>query len=540
MKKTLIALILISTFLATTPLVHAEEEPMSIDLMAGQNIDAGDVQVWNDSDNLYVKYTTENGWCLSETHLHVAGTLGEIPQTKKGNPIPGQFDYKDEVDCETEWLYTIPLPEDSCGDELVIAAHAVVIQKDRACMNVVSDADVMWSADASTWQNATACWVHPNWNDVAGATWIWRTEYTDPLWEYNNVPEGGWHFKKEFTVPGTPTSGEISINADNSYSLALNGVPVGSEGSMDKDGPDNHEWATIDNFGLGNLVSGLNSLEIRALNFFNSGTQTSNPAGLAFNAEVCYEEITERETAWGEGTDFPGNNWAMYFPYQVECTITFPDQGTAYIGYEDRTGGDFDYNDFGMNMAVQETYVNNCLKTIDLEFTSLVKKAGDVHDIHILRTLNPDVEYSYDITRSSSAQGTETPAGTGILGSGDLDITLFDSIYFTPGDTVSVQLEVSDGCQEYAVPTPPRFDLDPVFGYYDPWMKDKSYGPNNWHIADTQPTTKFGTPSINVPYILVVPYTDWPAPGEGVTITGPYPDFDDYYRNGSPEDWYLP
>jgi hypothetical protein len=24
------------------------------------------------------------------------------------------------------------------------------------------------------------------------------------------------------------------------------------------------------------------------------------------------------ETAWGEGMDFPGNNWAMYFPYQVQ------------------------------------------------------------------------------------------------------------------------------------------------------------------------------------------------------------------------------
>ena len=99
-------------------------------LYAGQNIEVGVVKVWNDIEKLYVRYViTAPDWCLTETHLHVATELAGIPQTKKGNPIPGQFDYKDEYDCVTESdLYTIPLDGEwlPCETELYIAAHAVV------------------------------------------------------------------------------------------------------------------------------------------------------------------------------------------------------------------------------------------------------------------------------------------------------------------------------------------------------------------------------------------------------------------------------
>jgi hypothetical protein len=62
-------------------------------LYAGQDIDVGEIQVWNDDQNLYVKYVVDaTDWCLTETHLAVAYSLDDIPQ-KNGNPIPGQFPY---------------------------------------------------------------------------------------------------------------------------------------------------------------------------------------------------------------------------------------------------------------------------------------------------------------------------------------------------------------------------------------------------------------------------------------------------------------
>lgn len=100
---------------------------VSFQLYAGQNIDLGEMRVWNEGETLYVKYLTD-GWCITETHLHLATSLEGIPQTKKGNPIPGKFEYKGNHECETEVTYTIDLKEMEwkCDQKLYIAAHAVV------------------------------------------------------------------------------------------------------------------------------------------------------------------------------------------------------------------------------------------------------------------------------------------------------------------------------------------------------------------------------------------------------------------------------
>ena len=105
--------------------------PYITDLIAGggnpkSTIDVGDIIAWNDGDWLYVKYVTTNGWYMSETHLHVATSVDKIPQTKKNNPIPGQFT-NSTVHSPTvqEFEYKIPWTYDP-GTTLYIAAHAVV------------------------------------------------------------------------------------------------------------------------------------------------------------------------------------------------------------------------------------------------------------------------------------------------------------------------------------------------------------------------------------------------------------------------------
>jgi hypothetical protein len=111
---------------------HTADEPFVTDLIAGGGnkksaMDAGNVLVWNDGDYLYVKFTTEGDWTIVETHVHVALTLGGIPQTKNNNPIPGLFEYS-----STEVLYVILMPDDWKFDiELYIAAHAVVVCGDQ-------------------------------------------------------------------------------------------------------------------------------------------------------------------------------------------------------------------------------------------------------------------------------------------------------------------------------------------------------------------------------------------------------------------------
>jgi hypothetical protein len=96
------------------------------DLLAGQFTDVGDVHVTHTDEILYITYyVNEPGWCLMETHLHVAGNASLIPQTKRGNPKVGRFDYQGQHDCITEYTYEVPI-QWPANVSVTIAAHAVV------------------------------------------------------------------------------------------------------------------------------------------------------------------------------------------------------------------------------------------------------------------------------------------------------------------------------------------------------------------------------------------------------------------------------
>jgi hypothetical protein len=241
--------------------------------------------------------------------------------------------------------------------------------------------------------------------------------------------------------------------------------------------------------------------------------------------------------ATASGTD------ALSLPVESEDSasveILQPGMVTAYIGYEDQEGGDFDYNDFGMNMFIEEVYVNGCLTKINMEFESVVNIVGGSQEIHIRRQLSGSTSYNYIITRSTPGPWPVTPV-VPPLGWGSFDIILFDTSYVWSGAKVTIQIEITGGCELYdPAPEPPRDDLAPIWAYYDPYMNDRTTATKR-HIEDWQPAVE-PLPieeEYNVPYILVVPVTDWEAPAEGQCITDLYPYFDNYYATGSPDDWY--
>lgn len=101
----------------------------SVPLLAGQNIEAGEITVRNNGTELMVTYRTNSDWALTETHLAVGTEMSQIPRTKKGSPKVGKFNYKSIHDpAVIFYSYTIPLSEFdvSSGEDLIIAAHAVV------------------------------------------------------------------------------------------------------------------------------------------------------------------------------------------------------------------------------------------------------------------------------------------------------------------------------------------------------------------------------------------------------------------------------
>jgi len=100
----------------------------NVTLFAGQTINAGSVTVSNDANFIYVEYATTAPWQLIEAHLAIASTLDGIPQTHKGNPIPGRFPYTASFNPEvSDYVFAIPLGTFNPGQSLFIAAHAVVV-----------------------------------------------------------------------------------------------------------------------------------------------------------------------------------------------------------------------------------------------------------------------------------------------------------------------------------------------------------------------------------------------------------------------------
>jgi predicted ribosomally synthesized peptide with SipW-like signal peptide len=219
-----------------------------------------------------------------------------------------------------------------------------------------------------------------------------------------------------------------------------------------------------------------------------------------------------------------------------------------YIGYEDRPeSGDFDYNDFGMDGDIRESYADGDLESAEMEFTSRIYQAGDDHQIHIQRTFDSSVEYDYTLSRDHTATGSETPAGNG-SGSGDFDVTLFDTGEL-PGktssldDRVEIDLTVTSG--SVSPPTSaPRPDVaahNPLFAVYDPYLQNTSTGTriDLSTVQDNVDKVEQDWEAVaDVPNIIVVPRTGFVPPGENETITADYPTFDDYYadENADPGD----
>jgi hypothetical protein len=371
---------LVAAVVAASSSTAAPAGAFAAELYAGQSTDVGDVYVWNDVTNLYVEIDLEGGWCMTESHVAAASTLTGIPQTSKGNPIPGQFAEGDTYSpCEAVGD-TFVFPLAGLDADPVIAVHAKVWDPaSETTLELVSDASTTVTSFNGTAQAPAAAVAafepvgYPNcgtylqsptpgsvWdtqnggsasNDLggpfAGATWIWPT--ANPM--YPNAGEYAT-FERAFGLPGPPTGGSILITADNGYQVSLNGTFLGAAqifaafpGSLLEDGVKTTDWQSPESWVLP-LQSGTNSLSIVAANEFAypgdvpnqqttgvggvAGGVCPNPGGLVFKGHASY--LADSESAWagiavGE-TDFPGSNWATYSTYDLQDvlleTVTVP------------------------------------------------------------------------------------------------------------------------------------------------------------------------------------------------------------------------
>ena len=193
-------------------------DPTTVTLWAGQNIDIGTVELSNDETTLFVTYTLTGGWEMTESHVHAAKTLEDIPQTKSGNPKVGNFDYKREYDPPVVTdTYEIALDSidgyGECGESIVVAAHAAV--------QLVENGEVV--------QGETAWGEGPG---FPGKSWAMYMEYTvqccvepPPCNEQARTQtQGGWGTECHGNNPGCYRD----ANFDNCFPYGLT-IGVGGE-----------------------------------------------------------------------------------------------------------------------------------------------------------------------------------------------------------------------------------------------------------------------------------------------------------------------
>jgi hypothetical protein len=362
MKRTslLLAIVLVGGVLAAaSPAVAVG--PFMTDLVAdgggGGGVVVGHVAVSNDTDNLYVTYEiTDSDWCLTATHLAVATSLDGIPQSKKGNPIPGQFEYSMVHDCIDSYTYTVPLPG-GADDAVVIAAHAKVMSALDGCTETVwqiGDVESLADypdgsgnfltnyADEFNWAGATPYAMGPSLAVIEPA-------YDDPFvvgvsptsaFPYNSNATRGYADDFDVQWDGAlPFGGELIVSWSPGQSAAETKVVAGDASAVF-----NRTGAAVS--GQGYFLDTYPVYEENpvALGPLANGTHTINfqqtkGDGTFWDWVRLVKPCERDETAWGDGSDFSGNTWATYFTYTIQAVLleTIQVPGTNATGVTSAT-----------------------------------------------------------------------------------------------------------------------------------------------------------------------------------------------------------
>ncbi len=197
----------------------------SFDLLAGQTWDIGDVLVKTSADGICVKFVLTDadaiaeGWLITEAHVAVGDEEADIPQTKKGNPIPGKFPVNVSIDpgvTETDWFCLDYGWEE--GEPLIIAAHAAIElpelghwEGDLWVVDRPYDEETGWGEGPGFIGKNWATYI--NYEPV-----VCSTEYLLEFWAGNSYPGSeAW--------PAQPAILEVQINGTLVGTLALDYNP---------------------------------------------------------------------------------------------------------------------------------------------------------------------------------------------------------------------------------------------------------------------------------------------------------------------------
>lgn len=351
-RKLALLLVVLMVFMMTGITSFADEHVDEFTLLAGQDEEIGTVKVFNDGDYIYVNYilnqgALDEGWLIYETHVHVGVDLSDFPLNKKDNPQVGLFEFGKEHDGVPDYEEVIPIGDFVPGDNLMIAAHAVV-EKEELIKEAPYFASTVLEYSQGTQVDLNSI-VNERSNPIAALV----QEYPDNVpdgredigffslgFMYDETEgfndEGGW-IEVEFDCPVQNIEGKADLRIweatfgnyppETADVYAWNGenwVWIGEANNSEQGPEGSPEALTVSDIELGALESTDRIRIVDTTNYedFDGTNEIRRATADGFDLDgiqalnSCTETLSE--SAWADGTRFVDKgNWATYFEYTV-------------------------------------------------------------------------------------------------------------------------------------------------------------------------------------------------------------------------------
>lgn len=190
----------------------------TVDLLAGQHNDAGDVKIWNDYGNVYVQVEMQNGWEMSHIHMFIGPKDVLLDPdngyvNKNGSPKNGQFPINQELnpaitESTEPWTYTISLEElyesfgvtEETAEDVcpVIALHAEVSKNGQS--------ETAWGNGINFVNKSEKKNGKGNGNSNGGGNWSMYIDNYCVTFPEETPEEPGDNTKYEYSYEGSETA----------------------------------------------------------------------------------------------------------------------------------------------------------------------------------------------------------------------------------------------------------------------------------------------------------------------------------------------
>jgi len=315
--------------LAVEEVPASAELLMAVELWAGGgNVEGatnvGYVNVYLDGETLYLEYHINEQYKMTETHVQVVNNVNEIPHTKKGNPVPGKFEYSATFDPGVTHYVMKITGEEIIPGQTIIALHGAL-----------DNGETFWAGELGV----------NTFNEAFGAK-RWGMYFVLPeapeeeeglivdLWAgqtidvgYIEVSDDGEYLYIEYHVNESWSMVETQIELANDPSeIPMNGAGNPKPGQFDV-------IIELNETGSYEVVQG--DAEI-VDTYVGENGETVVVIKIPYNGEdiiavhgTVVDENGNSETFWAgnldenwnpmDGThEFPGNRWGWYFEYKTD------------------------------------------------------------------------------------------------------------------------------------------------------------------------------------------------------------------------------